>query len=125
MNEKNKKLAEWFGFKVAGNFLKNKAGQLIAEVGRKKDDEEIDLVFRLPDWEPHKDWNQLKMLEEKMIKEGGFRFKAVQYFGLTFENKDKCRVKYIVKLETELTGKGKNELEATYDAIIQYVEGLK
>ena len=90
-----KKLAEWYGYDI----------QLYSK----------DSV----DWQPHKDSNQLDMLEDKMIEEAG-------YYAIAFNKKDNGWVcSYMNPKTIEGTiDNGKTKNEARLNAIVNYIEGI-
>ena len=105
--EQLKKLAEWYyDKKIYYDVETNKAFR--ANIGEER--------IYVGDWQPHKDSNQLDMLEDKMIEEA----KIMQISIYLYEAK-KIEVHYVIEGRF-ICGAGKTKNEARLDAILNYIE---
>ena len=106
--EQLKKLAKWYGLE------KISSGSPEPDCYN-KNDFYVDVDY----WQPHKDSNQLDMLEDKMIKE----YNIYKFIVWDREEDERMRVYYYGRyMDLEIRGIGETKNEARLNAILNYVE---
>ena len=117
--EQLKKLAKWYGYNIDDGYLINKNSEPVAEIREETEDDFW--VKHLPLWQPHRDSNQLDMLEDKMIEEIE-TLDSIEWCIDDIEGCEEWAVIYQDNFQVFAQGIGKTKNEARLDAILNYIE---